>query len=123
MRFLLPAAIGSLLLVSAVPAQADELRCAFQSRQQCSPNGCISVDPSTAFVILRMDAGKYGRCDGSQECVWYPLTVQRSGAFLNLNFSVGIQGAKMSQDGSLFIETVSLLDTLIVSYGNCRRVS
>jgi hypothetical protein len=35
----------------------------------------------------------------------------------------GIQGAKMSLDGSLFIETISITDTLIVSYGTCQRVS
>jgi hypothetical protein len=114
-------ALVSLLLISAVSAQADELRCTFRSRYICSPDRCAAADPSTAFVILRMETGQYGRCDGSpQRCDWYPLTIQQGGLFLNLSFSVGVQGAKMSQDGNLFIETVSVGDAVLVSYGGCQ---
>ncbi len=35
--------------------------------------------------------------------------------------SDGIQGAKMSLDGSLFIETVSIMDEVWVNFGCCER--
>src|SRR5262245_44095437 len=106
--------VSSLLAASMAPAKAEELRCSFQSRYVCSPRGCTPIDPSGVFIMLRIDAGRYGRCDGAKPCDWYPLTVSPSGGFLNLDFSSGVQGAKMSQDGSLFIETATLLETLFV---------
>ena len=104
---------GSILLSVSAGAAQTELRCTFQSRYACSPGRCEPIDSSAMFVMLRMDTGQYGRCDGSPpSCDWYPMTIQRSGAFLNLNFSTGIQGAKMREDGSLFIETISAMDAV-----------
>ena len=114
----------SLLAASMVSTKADELRCTFQNRYACRPGGCerMLTEGDPTFVILRMHANQYGRC--TKTCDWYPLTVQPNGMFLNLGFRPGgVEGAKMSQDGSLFVETISIVDTLIVSYGNCRRVS
>jgi hypothetical protein len=121
MRFLLSALV-SLLLISA-SAQADELRCDFQSRYAGRPGGCepMPTEGDPTFVILRMDANQYGRCD-AKSCDWFPLTTSRRGEFLDLDFSAGVQGAKMSQDGSLIIETISIMDMVIVSYGACQRL-
>ena len=110
-----------LLLAVVMPAGAAELRCTFQSRQICDPRGCLPGDPSTAFVTLRLKERQYGRCRGTRACDWYPMRVQRGGDYLHLDFSDGVQGAKMSLDGSLFIETVSLMDKVWVSFGRCER--
>jgi len=100
-------------------ARSAEFRCTFQSRQTCNPSGCVPSDPTTSFVIIRPEANQYGRCGGSKPCDWYPMTTQQSGIFFNIDFATGVQGAKMSQDGSLFIETISVMDTVIISYGHC----
>ncbi|WP_431858763.1 hypothetical protein [Azospirillum sp.] len=110
-------AIAVITLPTAV--WSAEVRCTFQSRQTCDPTGCVPTDPTTSFVTLRTDSNQYGRCGGTKPCDWYPMTVQQSGAFSNIDFATGVQGAKMTQDGSLFIETVSLMDKVIVSYGRC----
>jgi hypothetical protein len=123
MRFLMLSAVISLTLASAVAEQADEFRCTFQSRYVCRPGGCepMLAETDPAFVILRMDANQYGRC--TKTCDWYPMTVQPNGVFFDLGFRPGgVQGAKMSQDGSLFIETVSIMDAVIVSHGACKRM-
>src|SRR4051794_5429628 len=113
---LLPSIVALTLPTSA---WSDELRCTFQSRQVCAPSGCVPGDSSTGFIILQPQANKYGRCGGAKPCDWYPMLVQQSGAFVNIDFATGVQGAKMSQDGSLFIETIFLTDKVIVSYGSC----
>lgn len=109
-----------LVLTLAAPAAADGMRCTFQSRQVCDPSGCTPGDPASTFVLLRLDEQQYGRCDGKRSCDWYPMRVQQGGNYLNLDFANGVQGAKLNLNGHTFIETVSVMDRVLISFGRCQ---
>lgn len=117
------AALAFVLAVSVlnVPTftMAAEMRCDFHARHACTARGCSPIMPSDIYVRLNMAERRYGRCDDKRPCDWYPMSVHAAGGFVDLDFRPGLQGAKMSADGSIFIEITSALDAIVVSYGSC----
>lgn len=75
--------------------------------------------PSGVYVSVNIAERSYGRCDDKRPCDWYPMSVHPAGNFVDLDFRPGLQGARMSVDGSIFIETANVLNSVIVSYGTC----
>lgn len=70
--------------------------------------------------MLRLEDGQYGRCDSERACDWYPLHTRQDRGYLHLDFSNGVQGAKLALYNRSFIETVSVLDMVMVSFGQCQ---
>jgi hypothetical protein len=103
----------------AVPSLAGEMRCTFAARHSCDATGCKSIDPAQVYTVLDFSTARYGRCGDGKPCNWHAMKAVRDGAFVNINFAPGPQAAKMSLDGTTFVETVSALDVVIVSFGTC----
>jgi hypothetical protein len=115
-------ALGAALCILPQVADASQMRCQFEQTYVCNArSGCMAGATSQVEILIRPDAKLYGRCDIVGSCDWYAISVQISGGYLNIGFTTGIQGAKVSLDGLKIIETSALLDVVFISFGRCQR--
>jgi len=70
------------------------------------------------FNRIDVDRGTYSRCDASG-CDEYDAVLRSSGIFTLIEVPGRDILAKMSHDGSLFLEVVTLVTDVYVSFGSC----
>lgn len=97
------------------------LECRPSTAQVCSPSGCESQRAQTSvFTRLSPSTGLYERCD-ARGCDSYQATVTLSGAFASFVLPNNHSFARVTgQDG--YYEVLSQLDTVIIYWGQCRRI-
>jgi hypothetical protein len=99
-------------------AFAEVLRCDVSAKFACGPSGC---EPNRLGVhnIVDLEAKKFARCD-SKGCDSYDAVIQRSGVYITVDVPGRGMFAKVSSDGSQFVEVVSLGTSVFASFGSCR---
>ena len=101
----------------AASANASTLRCTHVTKQFCDADGCNRIEPKT-YNTISTDPALFSRCD-SIGCDGYEYVVTRSGVYLT--FEVPGRGlmAKMSEDGSEYVEIATLTTGVYISHGYC----
>jgi hypothetical protein len=115
--------IGYVLAVAFFPLMvstaAAVTTCTVTEKYSCSPgNGCKSILPA---VEVRIDWNEklYSRCD-KKGCDDLKMNFSVSGDFINIDIPEHSALAKISKDGSSYLEVVTLMTTAVVSHGSCR---
>ena len=111
--------VAALLGTIAAPAVKATQRCIIERVQVCGPERCEEKAPGATYVVVDRETGRYGRCDGSLPCDWYPATFSSGGIWINIAFASGPQGAKLSIIDNRLLEVVSLNETVIVNRAQC----
>lgn len=100
-------------------ASAQVLRCDISSKNQCDAgSGCRRVGAST-WNVIDIPRKTIARCD-AKGCDTYAAQFAVSGAFINIALPANGMLAKLSSDGTSFLETVTLANVALVSFGSCR---
>ena len=110
--------VGLLVLVAASPAWANEIRCEIEAKYACNVSGCRE-NAITTWNLIDLDALRFSRCD-QKGCDHYTITTSVSGIFINIEVPGHGMLARVSQDGSQYVEVVTLGTDVLVSYGSCR---
>jgi hypothetical protein len=107
-----------LVVMSSIAARAEPMRCEIASKFSCSPAGCTTNKPSV-FNIIDIELGKFSRCDANG-CDEYSANFSRSGAYIIVDVPGRGTMAKLSADGTEYVEVATLGTTVLVSFGACR---
>jgi hypothetical protein len=108
------------ILVIATPAVAIEVKCEIASKYACSRSGC-QENQITVWNIIDAQAGRFSRCD-RKGCDHLEAGFSESGIYVNIWMPKKAMFAKLSLDGSDYVEVVSLGTNVLVSYGECKRM-
>ena len=100
------------------PAFGAEIRCEITSKFACSPSGCVR-NALGVWSLIDFDAARFSRCDRNG-CDHYPMSQTASGVFTNIEVPGHGMLARVSHDGSQYVEVVTLGTDVLVSYGSCR---
>lgn len=111
-------ALTCIALVITMPVRAAAVRCEISKKFACSSSGCRD-NVTTVWNLVDIKTNRFSRCD-RKGCDHYPMTVTRSGLFINIDIPGRAMFAKMAADGSEFVEVVSLGTDVLVSYGSCK---
>lgn len=116
----LPSILGCcVLLAAAASSHAMELRCEIDEKHYCEQGaGCKEV-PATIWNFVNLDNATYRRCDTSG-CDEYRAKVSAAGVYYVIDLPGHGTLAKMSLDGSVFVEVATLVGTVYTSFGSCR---
>ena len=101
-------------------AAAQVLRCDIASKYRCDASGGCQKVAAGVWNIVNFPRQTVSRCD-SKGCDTYSAQFVTSGAFINIALPANGMLAKMSSDGSMFLETATLMGTALVSFGACRE--
>ena len=107
-----------LVIISSVPALADPLRCEIAQKFSCSSAGCATGQIGI-FNVIDVESGKFSRCD-TKGCDDYSANFTRSGVYINVDVPGREMVAKLSVDGSQFVEVATLMNVVLVSFGACK---
>ena len=111
-------ALVSVLVGLTSPAFGSGLRCDISSKFACGPDGCIK-NALGIWNLIDFDASQFSRCDRNG-CDHYSMTHTVSGLFSNIDIPGRGMLAKVSLDGSQYVEVVTLGTDVLVSYGSCK---
>ena len=110
--------LAFVMLGIALPASAAPMRCNITKKFACNPGGCRETK-GTIWNLIDFKAGRFSRCD-KKGCDHYPMSPSKSGIYVNIVIPARAMFAKMSRDGSEYVEVVSLRTLVLVSYGSCK---
>ncbi len=111
-------ATAAILAGLAGPAFGAEIRCDISSRFACSPSGCVE-NTLGVWKLINFDAARFSRCDRNG-CDNYSMSQTVSGIFMTIEVPGRAMLAKMTLDGSQYVEVVTLGTDVLVSYGSCQ---
>ena len=106
-----------LLLPPSASAQA--LRCDIATKYRCDASGGCQKVAASVWNIIDVAKQTIARCD-AKGCDTYSAQFAVSGDFVNIALPMNGMLAKMSSDGSSFMETATLTGVALVSFGSCR---
>jgi hypothetical protein len=106
--------------VALAPADAASqvLRCDVTSKFKCAESGCDKVTAGM-WNIVDFPRQTISRCD-SKGCDTYNAQFATSGAYINIALPANGMLAKLSSNGTMFMETATVMATAFVSFGSCR---
>jgi hypothetical protein len=112
----------AILLVSAVSFSAPSLAlttCTISQKQVCRPG--VECEQTKNSIVVRIDwnQGTYSRCD-AKGCDALSMQFAVSGDFLNIEVPGRGMLAKISKDGSSYVEVATFMTNVIVSFGSCK---
>ena len=110
--------VAVLVAIVAGSASAALMTCSISKKLVCDGATCQEVPP-TIRVELDSDAGTYRRCD-DRGCDDFQVFVGTSGRYSNFALPSGGFIAKVSFDGSEFLEVATLGTRTFVSHGRCQ---
>jgi len=115
---LLKELLGTGELFRGLPERALRWQCSPATKFQCKKEGCEAIQP-TVWVTLDFQTSSYSRCD-RKGCDRYEMQESVSGIYTFVSL-VDRQGTlfKVVNDGSEFVEVITLGTTLMSSYGSC----
>ena len=111
-------ALAAILAALASPALGAEVRCDISSKFACSRSGCVD-NALGVWNLINFDAARFSRCDHNG-CDHYSMSHTVSGIFTIIEVPGHAMLAKMTRDGSQYVEVVALETNVLVSYGSCR---
>jgi hypothetical protein len=118
-----PIAVGCLFAMMTFAlssmASAQVLRCEISSKHQCDAGGGCRKIGASAWNVIDFPKQTIARCD-AKGCDTYPAQFAVSGAYINIALPANGMLAKVSSDGAIFLETVTLASSALVSFGSCR---
>ncbi len=122
MRILTVAIAASFLAVSSTqaPALATEFRCDIVTKYASSAKGCEPNDLSI-WNLVDLDAKRFSRRDRNG-CDSYHAKITVSGLFYTIEALGHGTIAKMTLDGSSFLEVATWGTVALVSFGACERL-
>ena len=110
------------LMARPLAARALQWECTPSVRYVCTPEGC-EQNPYLVSVRLDLAEKTYARCDPPKfnACETYPMIFSADGIFTTFNQpSSGSTFLKVLNDGSQYLEVVSLLISVHQNFGACR---
>jgi hypothetical protein len=107
------------LLCSASTSFAQTIRCDITTKFACGSAGC-QANKLGVFNRIDFDSRKFSRCD-ARGCDDYDAIIQRSGEFILIDVTGRGMFAKLSADGSEFVEVTSLGISILASFGTCSQ--
>jgi len=115
----LPALVGApCVLLLMVGLARGETICTITEKLQCAQgHGCQSMK-NTIVVRIDMERQIYSRCD-AKGCDEYQPQFTVSGEFINIAVPANGFLAKLTNDGSSFIEVATLRTAVFLSFGFC----
>ena len=99
-------------------ADAQNLRCEIAAKHYCTADRGCSATSTPVFNRIDIGRGTYARCDANG-CDEYDAVLSSSGKFTLIEVPGRDILAKMSRDGSMFLEVVTLATDVYVSFGSC----
>jgi hypothetical protein len=108
------------IVYSATASFAQPIRCDITTKFACSSTGGCQANTLGVFNRIDLDRCKFSRCD-SRGCDDYDAVIQRSGEFILIDVPGRGIFAKLSTDGSEFVEVTSLGTSILASFGSCRQ--
>ena len=99
-------------------ADAQNLRCEITTKHYCTADRGCSATSTPVFNRINFNRETYARCDASG-CDEYDAVLRSSGIFTLIEVPGKDILAKMSRDGSMFVEVVTLATDVYVSFGSC----
>ncbi len=115
--FVIVAVFG--LLWSVARAEEIFMACAASHAQACSPAGCIQ---QRSAKTTKVSSEGYFRCDSADwtKCDRVEYAYDESGQFMQFSFYKGGGGfAKISLNGAIFLEIVTIMNHTLIYYGEC----
>ena len=118
-RVMMPIRIVMVLamMAASLPVSAASLRCDNSAKYACRPSGCERID-NTNWNMVDLDAGRFSSCD-KNGCDHYNMAASYGGVFIYIDVPGREMLVKMSLDGSIYVEVVTLVTLVLVSYGTC----
>lgn len=109
-----------ILFFTSLPlsAQARQYECKITRINQCGAEGCRPRE-STAYRKIDISTGKFSRCNW-EGCNDYRADVTDAGSHWEMRLNGEFAIAKMSKDGSEFIDMMMLGPIAFVTFGSCR---
>lgn len=108
-----------LLLALPTAADAQVLRCEISSKYRCDAGSGCQKTGMTIWNIVDLTRQTISRCD-AKGCDTYQAQFAISGAFINIAVPANGMLAKLSSDGTMFLETATQMNAALVSFGSCR---
>ena len=111
-------AIIAAIFATVSLADARSLRCEIAAKHYCTADRGCSATSTPVFNRIDIDRGTYVRCNANG-CDEYDAVLSSSGVFTLIEVPGRDILAKMSRDGSMFLEVVTLATDVYVSFGSC----
>src|SRR5262245_9478503 len=117
-RFVRHAFAISFLIVMPSVAVAAPLSCVITAKFACMPAGCGPVETGM-FSVIDMQTGSFSICD-RRGCDEYQATFSSSGQYIVIDLPGRGMVAKMSANGSEYLEVATLGTNTVISFGSCK---
>ncbi len=109
-------AFAAMLTVRSL-ASAQQMRCEITSKFACLPSGCVP-EKLGMYNLIDLERRTISRCD-RKGCDKYAANVTRLGMFIVVDVPGRGTFAKLSIDGSQYVEIATLGTGVLVSFGAC----
>jgi len=107
------------LMAAASPALAEMFRCDIKEKHYCAAReGCKPINPTT-YSRIDFSQETYSRCDKAG-CDTYKASFSRSGIMIIIDVPGRGLFAKLTVDGSNFLEVVTILTNTYIGFGSCQ---
>lgn len=111
--------VATFVVLLPLPASAQVLRCDIATKYRCDARGGCQKVAASVWNIIDVARQTIARCD-AKGCDTYAAQFAVSGDFVNIALPKNGMLAKVSSDGSSFMETATLTGIALVSFGSCR---
>ncbi len=115
------ALIVVLLMGHSSMALAQEMRCDIAQKFACTASGGCQENVIKVWNTVDFDAQEFSRCD-QNGCDTYTMSITPSGEFTIIDVPGHGMFAKMTADGSDYVEAISVLTGVLVSFGQCHSM-
>jgi hypothetical protein len=99
-----------------------KLECAIKETFVCEAGAACRALPAEVWNVIDTAGSSYARCSDSRGCDNYDARVSYSGDFVNIEVPGRGITATVSRGGA-FHEVASILHSVLVSFGICKRIS
>jgi len=113
------ALIGAGLSMVPTLSYAQSLVCMIQRKEICQPNLPCRLIDNTMSSRIDLDSNSYSRCEKGS-CQSYPVTIARSGQFVNLSGNYNGFMVKLDTENNELVELATLGLNTFISFGRCR---
>ena len=119
-HLILVIALSLLAVANSAVASAEPLSCTIFKKFHCDATSGCKRGPNARWNVVDPERQTFSRCEGNFGCEDRQAQMTRSGNFLNIEVPGDGLVAKLSDDGSQFIEIVTLGSAVHVSFGSCQ---
>ena len=113
-------ALSLLAIGTPAVASAEPLRCDIFKKFRCDATDGCKRGANTRWNLVDTERQKFSRCENNFGCDDHDAHITRSGVFLKIEVPGKGLIAKLSDDGSQFVEIITLGTAVHVSFGTCK---